>query len=142
MGSGGRREGGGQGDVQRQRGGYELEFEDTFEGDALDESRWIPHHLPQWSTRELAAARYEFGGGCLRLLIEANSTNPYRAPEWRRLSRQVTERDGACVRCGSTEYLNAHHITPCAETGLIVPAEQLVTLCVSCHGKPEAARRA
>jgi hypothetical protein len=24
--------------------GYELEFEDTFDGDALDESRWIPHY--------------------------------------------------------------------------------------------------
>jgi glycosyl hydrolase family 16 len=51
-------------------GGYELEFEDTFDGDALDASRWIPHYLPHWSSREQAAARYEIGGGSLRLLIE------------------------------------------------------------------------
>ncbi len=25
---------------------------ETFEGNALDESRWIPHYLSQWSSRE------------------------------------------------------------------------------------------
>jgi Glycosyl hydrolases family 16 len=54
------------------RPAYELEFEDTFKGDALDESRWLSHYLPQWSTREHSAARYRVGGGCLRLLIEAD----------------------------------------------------------------------
>jgi len=54
------------------KAGYELEFEDTFDGDKLDESRWLPYHLPQWSTRERAAARYQIGGRCLRLLIEAD----------------------------------------------------------------------
>jgi Glycosyl hydrolases family 16 len=52
--------------------GYELEFEDTFEADALDERRWIPYYLPHWSTRERSAARYEIRDGCLRLLIEAD----------------------------------------------------------------------
>lgn len=51
---------------------YELEFEDTFDGDALDEGRWVPYHLPQWSSRGLAAAHYEVDGGRLRLLIEAD----------------------------------------------------------------------
>jgi hypothetical protein len=51
---------------------YELEFEDTFDGDVLDERRWVPHYLPQWSSRERSAARYEVGGGRLRLLIEAD----------------------------------------------------------------------
>lgn len=50
--------------------GYELDFEDRFDGDALDRSRWFPHHLPHWSSREQSAARYELGGGCLHLLIE------------------------------------------------------------------------
>jgi hypothetical protein len=50
---------------------YELEFEDTFEGDALDLDRWLPYYLPHWSSRDRAAARYAFGGGGLRLLIEA-----------------------------------------------------------------------
>jgi Glycosyl hydrolases family 16 len=49
----------------------EPEFEDVFEGDSLDSGKWIPHYLPQWSTRERSAARYEVGGGVLRLLIEA-----------------------------------------------------------------------
>ena len=51
---------------------YELEFEDTFDGDALDRRRWVPYYLPQWSSRERSAARYEVGGGRLRLLIEAD----------------------------------------------------------------------
>jgi hypothetical protein len=51
---------------------YELEFEDAFDADVLDQTRWIPHYLPQWSARRRSAARYEIGGGCLRLLIEAD----------------------------------------------------------------------
>jgi hypothetical protein len=48
-----------------------LEFEDTFEGDALDKTRWLPYYLPHWTSRERAAARYRLGDGRLRLLIEA-----------------------------------------------------------------------
>ena len=33
------------------RSGYELEFEDTFDAPALDERRWLPYYLPQWSSR-------------------------------------------------------------------------------------------
>jgi hypothetical protein len=62
------------------KAGYELVFEDTFNGDALDEGRWLPHHLPQWSSREAAAARYQLGGGVLRLLIEADQ--PPWCPEF------------------------------------------------------------
>jgi hypothetical protein len=51
---------------------YELDFEDTFDGSALDEGRWIPYYLPQWSIRDRSAARYEVGAGRLRLLIEAD----------------------------------------------------------------------
>jgi Glycosyl hydrolases family 16 len=46
------------------------QFEDTFEADTLDRTRWVPYYLPQWSSRERSAARYEVGGGALRLLIE------------------------------------------------------------------------
>jgi hypothetical protein len=60
--------------------GYELEFEDTFDGSELDERNWIPYYLPQWSSRERSAARYEVGGGCLRLLIEADQQA--WCPEW------------------------------------------------------------
>jgi hypothetical protein len=51
---------------------YELDFEDTFDGVALDRRRWVPYYLPQWSSRERSTARYEVGEGHLRLLIEAD----------------------------------------------------------------------
>jgi hypothetical protein len=54
------------------KAGYELEFEDTFDGDTLDQARWLPWYLPQWSSREASAARYQLGGGVLRLVIEAD----------------------------------------------------------------------
>lgn len=49
---------------------WELEFDEAFEGETLDATRWLPYYLPHWSSRERAAARYELGGGELRLLIE------------------------------------------------------------------------
>jgi hypothetical protein len=49
---------------------YELEFDETFASDELDRSRWLPHYLPHWSSRERSAARYRLGDGVLRLLIE------------------------------------------------------------------------
>ncbi len=51
---------------------HALEFEDAFDGPSLDPTRWIPHYLPHWSSRERSAARYELADGCLRLLIEAD----------------------------------------------------------------------
>jgi hypothetical protein len=51
---------------------YDLEFEDTFDGDSLDLGRWIPYYLPHWSGRERSAARYEVGEGSLRLLITSD----------------------------------------------------------------------
>ncbi|MGA5756814.1 glycoside hydrolase family 16 protein [Nonomuraea bangladeshensis] len=47
-----------------------LEFEDTFDGDRLDETKWVPYYLPQWSGREAARARHRLGGGLLRLRVE------------------------------------------------------------------------
>jgi hypothetical protein len=51
---------------------HELEFDETFEGTALDRSHWLPYYLPHWSSRERSAARYEVGGGVLRLRIDAD----------------------------------------------------------------------
>jgi hypothetical protein len=50
----------------------ELEFEDTFDGDALDARRWSPYYLPHWSSRERSCARYAVGDGSLRLRIDAD----------------------------------------------------------------------
>jgi hypothetical protein len=62
------------------KAGYELAFEDTFDGDTLDQRRWLPWYLPQWSSRETSAARYQLGGGVLRLVIEADQ--PPWCPEF------------------------------------------------------------
>ena len=50
--------------------GYRLEFNDSFRDTSLDTSKWLPFYLPQWSSRERAAARYSLTGATLRLLIE------------------------------------------------------------------------
>lgn len=52
--------------------GYRLEFADEFDGTALDPGKWLPQHLPQWSSRTAAVARYRFGDGNLVLRIEAD----------------------------------------------------------------------
>jgi Glycosyl hydrolases family 16 len=42
---------------------------DHFDGGDLDTRRWIPHYLPQWSSRAESAATYEVAGSELRLTI-------------------------------------------------------------------------
>lgn len=49
--------------------GYRLEFHDEFADAALDERRWVPLYLPQWSSRERAAPRYQIRDGALVLQI-------------------------------------------------------------------------
>ena len=61
------------------RANLEVDFEDDFDGPALDDAHWIPHYLPHWSTPDRTATRYEIREGVLRLLIEAD-TLPW-APE-------------------------------------------------------------
>jgi hypothetical protein len=56
---------------------FALEFEEDFTGDALDPARWVAHYLPQWTTPERSAARYELHPGWLRLRIDADQ------PAWR-----------------------------------------------------------
>ena len=51
---------------------YELEFDADFSGADLDPAQWLPHYLPQWSSRERTRARYEVGGGRLTLRIDAD----------------------------------------------------------------------
>jgi hypothetical protein len=60
--------------------GYTLEFAEEFDGAALDTSRWLPCHLPHWSSREAAAARYRLADGCLVLRIDADQ--PAWCPEF------------------------------------------------------------
>jgi 5-methylcytosine-specific restriction endonuclease McrA len=67
--------------------------------------------------------------------------SPYQQPGWRQLSMLVVNRDGACVTCGSTHYLAAHHKIPRSDGGLDHPSN-LEALCASCHARLEAGRRA
>jgi hypothetical protein len=46
-----------------------IAFSDDFDGPALDLEVWLPHYLPQWSSRALSAATYEVAGSELRLTI-------------------------------------------------------------------------
>lgn len=90
----------------------------------------------------LHCGRLARGSRCRVCLSVASGANPYATADWRRLSRQTVERDGACVCCGSPgRCLNAHHVQPRAEGGPD-SLDNLVTLCASCHGRLEARERA
>jgi hypothetical protein len=45
------------------------EFSDDFDAPGLDTDVWVPHYLPQWSSRAQSAATYEIAGSELRLTI-------------------------------------------------------------------------
>ena len=46
-------------------------FRETFDGASLDDGRWLPHYLPQWSSRAESEANYEVVDSELRLSIPA-----------------------------------------------------------------------
>jgi CTP:molybdopterin cytidylyltransferase MocA len=47
----------------------DLAFGDDFDGPGLDLDVWVPHYLPQWSSRAESAATYAVAGSELRLTI-------------------------------------------------------------------------
>ncbi len=61
-------------------GRFALEFDACFDGSELDRSQWLPCYLPQWSSRERTAARYELRDGRLHLRVEADQ--PAWSPEF------------------------------------------------------------
>lgn len=65
-----------------------------------------------------------------------------RTAKWRRIAKQVRMRDGnACTRCGATERLSVHHSEPARFAENPYDADNLVTLCLTCHGITEAHER-
>jgi hypothetical protein len=46
-----------------------MRFADDFDGPGLDTEVWVPHYLPQWSSRAESAATYALAGSELRLTI-------------------------------------------------------------------------
>lgn len=73
-------------------GARELEFDETFDGDALAPERWLPYYLPQWSSREQAAARHELRAGALHLRIHPDQ--PPWCPEFDGSSRASSIQTG------------------------------------------------
>lgn len=59
---------------------YKLEFNDEFNGTELDTRNWIPHYLPQWSSREQSAANYSFEKG--HLVLQIIKDQPAWCPEF------------------------------------------------------------
>jgi len=57
------------------------------------------------------------------------------AKEYVSVRTLVLERDGwHCQECGSTNNLQVHHLRPRSQLGSDI-AQNLITLCVSCHRK-------
>jgi 5-methylcytosine-specific restriction endonuclease McrA len=59
----------------------------------------------------------------------------YASKEWKVLKASVMVRDGqACQKCGRNDDLVVHHIEPRTKGGADA-ADNLITLCKSCHFK-------
>jgi hypothetical protein len=89
----------------RTKDGYVLDREDDFSGPDLDRSLWLPHHLPQWSSRTASAARYRLGGGRLTLLVEDDQ--PPWCPEFDGGTRVSSLQTG--VRAGPIGSADGQH---------------------------------
>ena len=57
--------------------GPQLDFVETFDDPRLDDTRWVPHYLPQWTTPERSSARYDLDEDGLLLRIDVDQ------PAWR-----------------------------------------------------------
>ena len=82
------------------------------------------------------------GSRCAACQRQENAKhNAGRSNEARgRWARRVKLRDGfACRRCGSTERVEAHHVTPLAAGGANTLANGL-TLCHACHAAEHRGR--
>ncbi|ABX06634.1 MAG TPA: glycoside hydrolase [Herpetosiphon sp.] len=52
--------------------GYRLDFQDEFATEQLDQAKWLPYYLPQWSSRERSTPRYHLANQRLILEIQAD----------------------------------------------------------------------
>ena len=70
--------------------GYQLDFNDEFDGPEISPEKWLPYYLPHWSSKAQSAPRYRFDGSSLILQITADQ------PPW------CPEFDGE-IRCSSIQ---------------------------------------
>lgn len=59
---------------------------------------------------------------------------------WRKLRAYAIQRDGGCVRCGTTHDLTVHLDAALAGDHRQATSADVVTLCRSCHGSIDAPR--
>ena len=85
--------------------GYRLQFADEFDGSRLDPARWVPAHLPQWSSRAQAAARYSLRSG--RLILQILEDQPPWCPEFDGSTRVSSLQTG--VHSGPTGSVIGQH---------------------------------
>ena len=116
--------------------GYEPDLVEEFPGDELDRSRWLPYHLPHWSSREQAAARYSVAGR-LELRIEADQ-EPW-CPELDGATR-VSSLQTGLVAGPVGSAVGQHRFSPAAvvreaqpEARLYTPRFGLVEMTASAH---------
>jgi hypothetical protein len=83
----------------------ELVFDGGFDRASLDLDRWLPAHLPQWSSRAQAAARHELRDGHLVLRIDRDQ--PPWCPEFDGPTRVSSLQTG--VRSGPVGSTDGQH---------------------------------
>lgn len=72
----------------------------------------------------------------LELMEEIAVVEERKDPLVRRWRKKVISRDGACVECGSTKGLHAHHINHWSDDPVNrVNVQNGITLCAVCHSK-------
>ncbi|HET9673916.1 MAG TPA: glycoside hydrolase family 16 protein [Gaiellaceae bacterium] len=115
---------------------FELEFDETFDAEPLDLTRWLPYYLPHWSSRERSAARYDIREGELRLLIEEDQ-EPW-CPELDGEIRVSSLQTGAMSgRLGTAD--GQHRFNPAA---LVTEEQPTVRLYTPQYGRIELRARA
>jgi hypothetical protein len=117
------------------RSRFELEFDEDFAAPSLDESRWVAHYLPQWTTPERSAARYEIADGVLRLRVDADQ------PAWRREDGEmrVSNLQTGTFSGPAGSPVGQHRHRPDLRVTTAQPARRLYT---PARGLVEAAMRA
>lgn len=84
---------------------HELVLDERFDGDGLDDEVWLPYHLPQWSSRAQAAARWSITDDGLELRVDPEQ--PLWCPEFDGTTRVSSLQTG--VRSGPVGSRDGQH---------------------------------
>ena len=138
----------GKGKGANRRAGYKHREESKQITSKKNRAFWAanPDKAKERGAKNRAENAYNWKGGVSRLNTSIRLMHEYRV--W---ARTVRERDGCCVKCGSTKRLEAHHTRPLAKmlehcgvrnredarrhAVIIFDPNIGQTLCVPCHDK-------